>query len=189
MSSLFVVVLIALAALLLLALARRKGKPRPTVRRAVVCLVSGERLLVMRRMEGERPADRLELPKGQVGRTEDPLEAAYRECLEESGLRPEALEPLTCLEVRRGKKRRREVWEVFWGALPSDTSFPAKHRVTGQGKDRGRVYRLSLLPLEQVALQPPLEAIVPVLKQRLAARPVRPPTNRTLPRPSSPENA
>lgn len=175
MTTLIVVILIGLAVAYLLSRDRDHQKRRTTteVRRAVVCLTSGNEMLVMRRVEKLRPAERLELPKGRVGRKEDPLAAAYRECLEESGLRPAALETLLSLKVKRGKKGPREVWEVLWGEVPEGVTLPAEHRVTGKGQDRGRVYQLGLIPLEQVKLPAPLDTVVPAVTQHLALRQIR----------------
>ena len=165
--------LIAAVVLLLWLLVRssRPSRPSAPIQRAVVCLVAGEQLLVLRRVQKSGVSERLELPKGRVGRGEAPLDAAYRECLEESGLRPPALHPLTTLEPWRGKQGRREIWTVFWGELPTVTALPAEHRVTGQGRDRGRRYRLGLLPLDQVKFGEPLEHLVPVLRQHVLTQP------------------
>lgn len=172
--------LIAVAAALLLWLAlrlarrlrrevrreRRARRTRPA-ERAVVCLTSGNCLLVMQAANNP-----LELPKGRVKPGETPQEAALRECLEESGLRPETLAPLTSIQIRRGKQARPEVWAVFWGELPPHVTVPFEHRVTGKGKDRGRRHVFSLVPLDELddsILRAPLAEVLPALRTRLAA--------------------
>ena len=157
-----------LAAVLTRRLPKRAGRAA-RAQRAVVCLVSGDRLLVM---QGDGP---LELPKGRIKKNERPLTAAHRECFEESGLRPSSLSPLTTLRVQRGKQGRRETWAVFWGPLP-DVTVPFEHRVTGKGKDRGRQYHFTLTPvyaLDAHTLRPPLGDVLPALRRQLTALQVR----------------
>lgn len=176
MSGVLVLLLIVLVVMGWLALARRESEGRNRAHRAVVCLISGQQLLVMQEVASKRRRGPSELPKGRIKQGETALMAAHRECFEESGLCPEVLQFLTSLQVRRGRKRRRERWDVFWGEVPAAASMPFEHRVSGKGNDQGRRYVFSLRPLDQLdasALRPPLGEVLPALRDQLA--PGRPP--------------
>ncbi len=149
---------------------RAPSTSRSSVNRSVVYLVSDAQLLVMQQATTGRLRARLELPKGKAMRGETDLEAAYRECLEESGLRPTDLQLLTSFQtpVRSGKKRGMETWNAFWGNVPADTLIPFTHRVKGKGRDRGRVYHFQLVLLDTVELHPPLDVPLPALRRARA---------------------
>lgn len=141
-----------------------------TVTRSVVYLVSGSHLLVMQHARKGRLRARLEVPKGKVMKGESALDAAYRECLEESGLRPLDLQLLTSFQTpqRTGKHRGMETWDAFWGSVPVGKPMPFTHRVMGQGRDRGRVYHFRLVPLDAARLHPPLDVPLAALRRALA---------------------
>lgn len=170
--SLFILLLLLGAALLLvlLALLRRLNRRTPLVKRSVVYLVSGQQLLVMQQAHKAGLRSRLEVPKGKAMNGENALDAAYRECFEESGLRPNDLQFLTSFQTRQrnGKQRGIETWDAFWGRVPAGTILPFTHRVIGKGRDRGRVYHFRLLPLETAGLYPPLDLPLPTLQQVLS---------------------
>ncbi|CAA9330239.1 MAG: hypothetical protein AVDCRST_MAG93-6160, partial [uncultured Chloroflexia bacterium] len=108
--------------------------------------------------------------KGKAMRGETDLDAAYRECREESGLRPTDLQLLTSFHTpgRSGKQRGMETWNAFWGRVPAETLIPFTHRVKGKGRDRGRVYHFRLVPLDAVSLHPPLNGPLPALRRARA---------------------
>ncbi len=119
-------VLLMLIALLWNYIRRRRAVKPTTVRRSVVYLVSGSRLLVMQQGRKGRLRERLEVPKGKAMHGETALDAAYRECGEESGLRPTDLEFLMSFQTRqrKGKRRSVETWDAFWGSVPTGTTVP-----------------------------------------------------------------
>src|SRR3712207_6571520 len=87
---LVVLVLLGSAVVVVRRALRRRALPRSrpampaTVTRVVVFLVAGSQLLVMQRERSGRGRARLEVPKGKLHDGEAPLEAARRECFEES---------------------------------------------------------------------------------------------------------
>ena len=163
------------SAVLVLRWARRRRRPPPTaatVTRSVVYLVAGSQLLVMHRDRTSRRRARLEVPKGKVMAGETTVEAARRECLEESGLRPAALVRLASFQTRQrsGKHRGRETWHAYWGNVPEGTVLPFTHQVSGDGRDRGRVLHYHLEPLDAVVLDPPLDRVLPALRRAVRTR-------------------
>lgn len=149
---------------------RTRAGTRPVVRRSVVYLIDGSQLLVMQQDRKGRLRSRLEVPKGKARDGESDLDAAYRECREESGLRPDTLEVFASFQTaqRMGKQRGTESWTAFWGSVPTGTTVPFQHRVRGTGRDRGRVYRFRLVPLTAAELHPPLDRPLPALQQVLS---------------------
>ncbi len=148
---------------------RERTRTQASVTRSVVYLVAGSQLLVMQHVRKNRLRARLEVPKGKIKAGETALDAAYRECREESGVRPDDLQLLTVFPTRRtGKRRRRERWAAFWGTVPAGTALPFTYRVRGTGGDRGRVYQYRLVPLATVVLHPPLDVPLPALHDVLA---------------------
>lgn len=167
-------VLLGGALLVLLALVRYRTRRTPTstqapATRSVVYLVSGMHLLVMQQTRKGRFRLRIEVPKGKVMRGESALAAAYRECWEESGLRPTDLQFFASFPTpqRSRNKQGIETWEAFWGTVPAGTSLPFTHRVGGKGRDRGRVYQYRLVPLETASVHPPLDVPLPALRRAL----------------------
>lgn len=149
---------------------KRSTVKQRVVTRSVVYLVSGSHLLVMQHARKGRLRARLEVPKGKTMRGETAVDAAYRECLEESGLRPHELQWLMSFQTpqRSGKQRSMETWEAFWDRVPTGTRLPFTHRVLGQGRDRGRVYHFRLVPLDAARLQPPLDIPLAALRRALS---------------------
>lgn len=149
---------------------KRSPRKQHAVTRSIVYLVSGSQLLVMQRARKGRFRAQLEVPKGKAMQGESALDAAYRECLEESGLRPHDLQVLTSFQTphRANKHHRMETWNAFWGSVPSGTRVPFTHRVKGQGRDRGRVYHVRLVPLDAARLHPPLDIPLAALRRALA---------------------
>ena len=152
-------------------LARRAPKSKQaSVTRSVVYLVSGSHLLVMQQARRSRLRARLEVPKGKIKEGETAVAAAYRECREESGLRPHDLQLLTVFSTRQrtAKRRSMETWAAFWGTVPVGTALPFTHRVSGTGGDRSRVYHYRLVPLATARLHPPLDVPLPALQRVLS---------------------
>ncbi len=149
---------------------KRSTVQQPSVRRSVVYLVLGTQLLVMQQARKGRFRARLEVPKGKAMNSETAADAAYRECHEESGLRPHDLRLFASFQTpsRNGKHRPMETWDAFWGSVPANTSVPFTHRVKGKGRDRGRVYHFRLVPLATVILHPPLNVPLPALRRVLS---------------------
>ena len=161
--------LLACALLLLAYCAAAWHRRRTRFRRAVVYLVDGPHLLVMQKDRGGAPRPKLELPKGKIKRRETPLQAAYRECLEETGLHVTDLQFLTSLHAdpRSPKRRTPETWAAFWGTVPAGTRVPFTHQVTGRGGDQGRRFHYRLLPIDELTLHPPLDRGLPALRRAL----------------------
>jgi 8-oxo-dGTP pyrophosphatase MutT (NUDIX family) len=166
---------IALLLLLLKMLIHRANRRRPTrtqtrVTRSVVYLISGSHLLVMQQTHKRGLRARVEVPKGKLKKDETAINAAYRECYEESGLRPNDLQLLTVFSTQRSSSKRATVerWAAFWGTVPAGTTTPFAYKVGGKGGDRGRIYQYQLVPLETAQLHPPLDQPLVMLKQMLS---------------------
>jgi ADP-ribose pyrophosphatase YjhB (NUDIX family) len=148
---------------------RERTRPPAHITRSVVYLTVGSQLLVMQQVHTQQRRARLEVPKGKLKAGETAIDAAYRECWEESGVRPHDLRLLTVFPTRRRPGMRRW-WEraAFWGTVPTGTVLPFTYRVRGNGGDRGRVYHYRLVPLATVVLHPPLDVPLPALHAVLA---------------------
>lgn len=148
----------------------RKRRERARPRRVLVYLVRGGDLLVFHRSTRGGPRDRLEVPKGGVGKDETPRRAAKRECLEESGLKPGKLERLGDFAVVPPNRKRPECWRAYWGEAPEGTPERFDHAVGGKGKDRGRTFHYRFEPLASVELTDGQGEALPLLRALLAER-------------------
>jgi 8-oxo-dGTP pyrophosphatase MutT (NUDIX family) len=146
---------------------RRVPRPdRPD--KVLIYLVRGDRLLVFQRASGRKVRATLEVPKGGLGPMETAVQAAQRECLEESGLEALLLAPLMTWKVRPAGKKREQTWQAFWGEAPMKTLDAFAHSVTGQGKDRGRHFHFQFMALEGLVLSPGQGEALQALRQQWA---------------------
>lgn len=144
-----------------------RGAPRADrPDKVLIYLVRGDRLLVFQRASGRKVRATLEVPKGGLRPVETAVQAAQRECLEESGLEALSLAPLQTWKVRPAGKKRAQTWQAFWGEAPTDPPDAFVHSVTGQGKDRGRHFHFQFAPLEGLVLSPGQGEALQALRQQ-----------------------
>jgi 8-oxo-dGTP pyrophosphatase MutT (NUDIX family) len=134
--------------------------------KVLVYLVRGDRLMVFQRASGRKVRATLEVPKGGLRPLETALQAAQRECEEESGLQALSLAPLHTWKVKPAGKKRVQTWQAFWGVAPAETLDAFAHSVTGQGKDRGRHFHFQFVPLGGLVLSPGQGEALPALRQQ-----------------------
>ncbi|WP_407543210.1 NUDIX hydrolase (plasmid) [Deinococcus radiomollis] len=144
---------------------RRVPRPnRPD--KVLIYLVRGDRLLVFQRASGKKVRATLEVPKGGLRPMETAVQAAQRECLEESGLEALSLTPLHTWQFRPEGKKRTQTWQAFWGEAPIETLDAFVHGVTGQGKDRGRHFHFQFVQIEGLVLSPGHGEALQALRQQ-----------------------
>lgn len=117
------------------------------VSKALVYIVNytsdGPQILVFRRPDA--PEVSPQIPKGTVGLTEDIVQAARREVVEETGMdlgNPEYLETVDVAEFGI----RAHVCRIV---VPGAPFAPFQHRVTGNGEDGGMIFEFEWMSAQQ----------------------------------------
>jgi 8-oxo-dGTP diphosphatase len=142
------------------------------IRQRVVCYITrGKRELLVFEHEPQYGDAGVQVVAGGIDEGETPAEAASRETLEEAGLKLENPVFLGSMDkFWPGPTNPNQHWHFFWLEAPTETPDSWTHEVSGGADDSGMLFTQRFVKLEEVKLDWDMDAMLPVLKKRMAAR-------------------